>query len=289
MTTVAAPRKHLVGVVTLAFGLITGFAALGAYFDRLSGAASYDVTRWRGSGQGAQPVSAMAGQGIFLAPRFACAACHKIGLEGVGVRGPNLGVMRPEFTEPIAVRAARAQPGKTAVQHLVEALYAPDAFIAPGFDAHVMPPVDKPPLMLTHDEIRSVMLFIFQRGGVAPTAALTAEILEAQRPYMTDVADGGAAVADAGPDRVLARGDAQVGAVQFAALRCDACHRAGATGAPPGELGRSASTRDLVVAIADHATPDGGPDPTRGLTVAQLDDLVAFLRSASARPDGGAP
>jgi len=196
MTT--APLRHVVGVVTLALALIGSFALLGAYFDRLSGAASYDVTRWRGSGRGAAPVSAMAGQGIFLAPRFACAACHKIGQEGVGIRGPNLGAS-PDFTEPFTVRAASTQPGMTAMQHILQSLYEPDAFVAPGFDAHVMPPVDKPPLMLTHEDVRSVMLFMYQRSGVAPTAALTAEILEAQRPYMPDVADAGPTTASSPP------------------------------------------------------------------------------------------
>lgn len=187
------PLRHVGGVVVASLALIASFALLGAYFDQLSGAASYDVTAWRGSAGHPAPVSAMAGQGIFLAPRFACAACHKIGQDGVGIRGPNLGVLRPRFTQPIAVRAATEQRGKTAVQHLVQALYEPDAFVTPGFDAHVMPAVDKPPLMLTHGEIRSVILFMFQRSGIPPTAVLAAEILEAQRPYMPVDADAGVA------------------------------------------------------------------------------------------------
>lgn len=289
MTAVPGLRKHLLGVVVLAFGLVAGFAALGAYFDQLSGAASYDVTRWRGSGQGVAPVSAMAGQGIFLAPRFACAACHKIGLDGVGVRGPNLGVIRPQFAEPIAVRAAHEQPGKTAMEHIVQSLYEPDAYIAPGFDAHVMPPVDKPPLMLTHEDIRSVILFMYQRSGIPPTPALTEEILEAQRPYMASSTDGGVASTDAGADPADTRGDAQAGAQRFRSLRCDGCHAAGRQAAPPGQLGRAGSGRALLAAIAEHPAVDGGAVATGALTVGQLDDLVRFLRSTSPPVDAGAP
>ncbi len=284
MTT--SPLRHVGGVITLALAMIGSFAALGSYFDRLSGAASYDVSAWRGSAGHPAPVSAMAGQGIFLAPRFACAACHKIGQDGVGIRGPNLGVMTPQFTTPIAVRAATEQRGKTAVQHLVQALYEPDAYVVHGFDAHVMPPVNKPPLMLTHEDIRSVILFMFQRSGVPPTAALTAEILEAQRPYMDDVPDAGTA-APARVERPVTPGDAQAGDAHFAALGCATCHHTGGDAAAPGALARTASPSDLFLLLANHPSLDGGAVSTGALTVAQLEDLVTYLRSPVAPPDGG--
>jgi cytochrome c2 len=284
-----ASGRHVGGVVTAALCLIGSFALLGSYFNQLSGAASYDVTRWRGSGQGEAKVSAFVGQGIFLAPRFACAACHKIGQEGVGIRGPNLGVMLPAVAEPIAVRAAKAQRGKTAVQHIVQALYEPDAYVAAGFDARIMPAVNKPPLMLTHDEIRSVILFLFQRSGVAPTAALTEEILHAQRTYMTDAPTAVAAAVARPAHEPRVRGDARAGAQHFASLHCDGCHRPGGSATAASELGRAGDGDQIFLAVADHPSLDAGAVATRGLTVAQLRDLVAFLQSVAKPKDAGAP
>ena len=289
--------RHTIGVIAMAFGMIGFFAFIGAYFHDLSGAASYDVTRWRGSGQQALPVSPESGRQIFNG-RGTCMGCHIIGEDGVGVRGPNLGVSPPQFNEPIGVRAAQAQPDKTAVEHLVQALYEPDAFVGQGFESGVMVPVNGPPTVLSHDDIRSVILFLFQRSGMPITPELEEEIRVAQRPYSGEQAEE---EPESGSgrrrnDRLGTNGDPARGREEYMRLTCGRCHQGeGVTpaegvvtgegaGAVLAELADAQADVDLLLGIVNHPAPAEGEPPDYGgqLTVQGVSDVVAFMRQAHA-------
>lgn len=294
---VTGSRRHVVGVVLFALALIAGFAFMGSYLHELSGAASYELRAGAGRARRGE-VSALVGRELFNGSG-ACVACHKVGAEGTGIRGPNLGVQLPDFPEPIGVRAAEAGDGLTAVQHVVQALYEPDAYVAPGFEPGVMPRVHEPPVSLDDGQIRSIVLFLFQASGRAPDDALEQEILEAQRPWMDGEGGEPAAVPDAGPPPLaLPEGDPAEGAREWARLGCGGCHDEG--GSAP--LGADVAGRDpeaLYMAIASHVggqgtrpEGEGTPDYGRELTVGVVADLVAHLRAASepeAAPDGGTP
>lgn len=283
--------KHRIGIVALAASLIGGFAAIGAYFHDLSGAASYDVTAWRGASRQQGQVSALAGGQLFNG-RGSCMACHSIGESGVGIRGPNLGVLSPDFTEPIAVRAAHAQEGKTAVEHVVEALYDPDGFLVPGFEGGIMIAVNGPPTTLTDEEIRSIVLYLFQQSGVPVTPELEEEIATAQRVYTGEQAPDGPEE----PSEDLSLW-AERGRERFAALGCDRCHleqESAEAERPVASLAGAAEQVELLLRIARHSSEDPAGQPTTygtSLTVQDAEDLAAFLLLASreAPTDGPEP
>ena len=281
--------KHRIGIVALAASLIGGFAAIGSYFHQLSGAASYDVTGWRGAAQQQGQVSALAG-GQLWNGRGSCMACHSIGESGVGIRGPNLGVLPPDFMEPIAVRAAHEQEGQTAVEHLVQALYDPDGFVVPGFEGGIMVAVNGPPTTLTDEEIRSILLFLFQQSGVPSTPALEEEIATAQRAYSGEVAPE----VPEGPSPDVSA-DAARGRERFAALGCDRCHldrESAEADRPVSELAVTQEQFALLLRIARHPSEDAAGEATTlgtSLTVQDAEDLAAFLVLASQEAATDAP
>lgn len=271
--------KHRIGIIVLAASLVLGFAALGAYFHELSGAGSYDVTGWRGAASQQSQVSAAAGGALFNG-RGSCMACHTIGDQGVGIRGPNLGVRAPDFPESLMERSAASQEGKTAVEHLVESFYDPNAFVRPGFEAGIMIPVNGPPTMLNDEEIRSILLYLFQQNGVPITTELEEEIATAQQAYSTSERADDSPEPEAG-----LTGDAERGRARFGALGCDGCHREGSEGEaqrPAPELGSGHTQMDLLMRIARHPIGDPPEEATYGasLTVQDTADLVAFLLAA---------
>ena len=280
-------NRHAVGLVLFAAALIGGFAWLGAYFHELSGAASYDVSLSRGGGSADREVSADVGRQVYNG-RAGCIACHILGDFGVGIRGPNLGVAPPQFTRPIGVRAADEQPGKSAVEHLVQALYEPDAYVGPGFEGGVMPPVHGPPAMLSHDDIRSVLLFLFQRSGIPTTPALEEEILAAQGAYMEDADEGpGGEAASAPMPAPLPDGDVAAGRAAMAEQRCADCHgSADHLDAGPLEgLGGAMSEVELIFALARHPRADGTGTLGDEQSVNALNDIARALRE----PEVAAP
>ncbi|MEE8400574.1 MAG: cytochrome c [Candidatus Hydrothermarchaeaceae archaeon] len=83
-----------------------------------------------------------------------CFVCHAIGSE-TG-RAPDLA--------NIGKRAATRKAGYDATEYLVESLVTPNAFIVEGFGA-IMPPVQKPPMSITDDELASVVMYLQSLGG----------------------------------------------------------------------------------------------------------------------------
>ena len=84
-----------------------------------------------------------------------CSTCHTLGQTGA-LRFPDL--------SGIGSRAATRIPGMSGLQYLTQSLYQPDEFIVPGFIAG-MPIINKPPIGLTEDEIKTVLAYLQTLGG----------------------------------------------------------------------------------------------------------------------------
>ena len=96
----------------------------------------------------------MAGKGL-------CLTCHTIGKSGA-LRFPDL--------DGVAARAQSRVPGLSEIDYLAQSLYEPDVYIVPGFNPG-MPPINKPPVGLTDQEILCVLAYLQTLGGT-PTVTL---------------------------------------------------------------------------------------------------------------------
>jgi len=92
-----------------------------------------------------------------------CFTCHTIGKSGA-LRFPDL--------DGIATRAATRVPGLSELDYLAQSIYEPDVFIVPGFNPG-MPPINKPPIGLTDQEILCVIAFLQTLGGTATVTLQT--------------------------------------------------------------------------------------------------------------------
>src|ERR671910_3683086 len=92
-----------------------------------------------------------------------CMTCHTIGRSGA-LRFPDL--------DGVAARAATRVPGLSDVEYFAQSLYAPDTFIVPGFNPG-MPPINKPPIGLTDQEILTVIAALQSLGGTATVTLQT--------------------------------------------------------------------------------------------------------------------
>ncbi|HSE92895.1 MAG TPA: cytochrome c, partial [Methylomirabilota bacterium] len=88
-----------------------------------------------------------------------CEVCHRIGQKGT--RAPDLA--------GVGARAAKAKPGTTAKQYLIESLINPGAFVVEGYPP-IMPPVDKPPIALNRSELWALTAFLQSLGGTVDAA-----------------------------------------------------------------------------------------------------------------------
>lgn len=114
-----------------------------------------------------------------------CRTCHTIGQSGA-LRFPDLA--------GVAGRAAERIKGTSAVEYLAQSLYAPDAFVVPGFNPG-MPTINKPPIGLTDQEILCVIAYLQSLGGT-PTVTLQTS----HRYYAAPGAAPAAAAPAAGTD-----------------------------------------------------------------------------------------
>ena len=90
-----------------------------------------------------------------------CLTCHTIGKTGA-LRFPDLA--------GVAVRAKTRVAGMNDIEYLAQSLYEPTAFVVPGFPP-AMPPINKPPIGLTDQEILCVIAALQTLGGT-PTVTL---------------------------------------------------------------------------------------------------------------------
>jgi len=98
-----------------------------------------------------------------------CFTCHTTGKGGQpGLRFPDL--------DGIAARSATRVEGLDSLQYMARSIYYPDEFIVEGFNPG-MPPIHKPPIGLTDDEIVAVLAYLQSLGG---TPDLTLEVTTEQ-------------------------------------------------------------------------------------------------------------
>jgi hypothetical protein len=73
----------------------------------------------------------------------------------------------------VAVRAKTREVGLSDIDYFAKTMYEPDAFIVPGFSPG-MPPINKPPIGLTDQEILCVMAYLQSLGGTPSVTLQTA-------------------------------------------------------------------------------------------------------------------
>jgi mono/diheme cytochrome c family protein len=92
-----------------------------------------------------------------------CLTCHTIGKTGA-LRFPDL--------DGVDVRAKSRVAGLSDVEYFAQSLYEPNAFVVPGFPP-AMPPINKPPIGLTDQEILCVIAYLQTLGGTATVTLQT--------------------------------------------------------------------------------------------------------------------
>jgi hypothetical protein len=90
-----------------------------------------------------------------------CLTCHTIGKTGA-LRFPDLA--------GVDVRAMTRVPGLNDVEYFAQSMYDPTAYVVPGFPP-AMPPINKPPIGLSDQEILCVIAYLQTLGGT-PTVTL---------------------------------------------------------------------------------------------------------------------
>ncbi|MGH7307313.1 MAG: c-type cytochrome [Candidatus Rokuibacteriota bacterium] len=199
-----------------------------------------------------------------------CEVCHRIGQKGT--RAPDLA--------GIGARAARAKPGTSAKQFLLESLVNPGAFVVEGYPP-IMPPVDKPPIALNRSEVWALMAFLQSLGGTVDVA-------------LNDIPAtvGAAGSAGGAAPEIKMPGDVKAGKGVFMGKGgCLACHKAGdIPGTPVGpdltQIAKIQTPDYIMRKILDPkgmgtvaGYPPGVMPPVFGqtLTAKEYTDLVAFL------------
>lgn len=92
-----------------------------------------------------------------------CMTCHTIGRSGA-LRFPDL--------DGIGARAATRVPGLSALDYIAQSMYAPEAYIVPGFNPG-MPVINRPPIGLTDQEILCVIAYLETLGATATVTLQT--------------------------------------------------------------------------------------------------------------------
>src|SRR5215212_6543386 len=90
-----------------------------------------------------------------------CLTCHTIGKTGA-LRFPDLA--------GVDVRAKTRVPGLSDVEYFAQSMYDPAAYVVEGFPP-AMPPINKPPIGLSDQEILCVIAYLQSLGGT-PTVTL---------------------------------------------------------------------------------------------------------------------
>ena len=153
-----------------------------------------------------------------VAGKGTCLGCHTIGDQSTSLRFPDLA--------NIGSRAATRVAGMSDVEYLAQSLYDPNAFIVDGYAAG-MPPIGKPPIAFSDEEILTVIAYLQSLGGT-PSVTLQTEVPgQGESPQPTPGAAAGGAAA-AGP--------ALDGPGVFTSYMCNTCH---AIDAPTALVGPS--------------------------------------------------
>jgi putative heme-binding domain-containing protein len=241
--------RALAGPAAFTLLVVLLFVGIGELVTRISG----ESERARRAMAVAGEVSPDAGEAIFWG-RGKCGTCHAVTGRGNAVRGPDQGERGP-LGMPIGRRAeARAREraratGRpyTPAEYLVESLVDPGAYVVSGFKNEMPNPLD-PPISLTTDEVRAVVMYLQTLGGVADAGAI--RVPERVRTAATTPRESA----------ILAGGDAARGRTLFfdegGSAACGKCHRVGERGGGVGpELTHVAGTRDAAFVLDSILTP----------------------------------
>lgn len=192
----------------------------------------YAITKMTGGEKkagGAVEISPEGGEAIFWG-KGRCYTCHSIGDRGSAVRCPNLGLWGDKFPLPIGARAierakerekATGQP-YTATDYLIESLANPSAYIVEGFK-NEMAVVYAPPISLTINEIKAVIVYLQAQGGEVNIDAVN-NPTEISKKFFDRIAAASAA----------GGGDPAAGEEIFIGGGCADCHTLDGTGSPFG-------------------------------------------------------
>ena len=195
-----------------------------------------------------------------------CLTCHTIGKTGA-LRFPDLA--------GVDVRAMTRVPGLNDVEYFAESMYEPTAYVVAGFPP-AMPPINKPPIGLTDQEILCVIAYLQSLGGT-PTVTL-----QTTHHYSPGAAPGGAPAAAPAAGAAPAPGAVPAGAPAAAPAAAPAPGGAQPPAAPAAPS-RGAELR--TPASSPHAgtvATAGQPDVLHSLLSA-----VVFLRPVVAHQTEG--
>jgi putative heme-binding domain-containing protein len=242
--------KALAGPAAFTLLIVLVFVGFGELVTRISG----EAERARRATAVTGDVSSEAGEAIFWG-RGKCSTCHAVAGRGSAVRGPDQGERGP-LGVPIARRAEdRARERQratgrpfTPTDYLVESLVDPGAYVVTGFKNEMPNPL-LPPISLSADEVRAVILYLQTLGGSADAKAIR-------------IPDMARTIARAGTSdsSVLGGGDAARGRTLFfddqGNAVCGKCHRIGSQGGAVGpELTHIGGTRDTAYIVESILAP----------------------------------
>jgi len=216
------------------------------------------------------------GRGIFEG-KGTCIGCHTIGSSEAG-RFPDLA--------GIGARSASRIEGLSDVEYLAESMYEPNKFIVEGFNPG-MPPVDKPPISLSQQEILAVMAYLQSLGGQATVTMQTKLKYAAAIPEEV-------ATNDAPGEQVA--GEELGGEALLTAHGCVACHHFTEPGRLVGpslfDVGKRLTRGEIYESIMDpDATIAEGYPPglmsatmngmrfNEKVTLKQLESMINHLAS----------
>jgi cytochrome c553 len=92
-----------------------------------------------------------------------CLTCHTIGKTGA-LRFPDLA--------GVDARAMSRVPGLNDVEYFAQSMYEPTAYVVAGFPP-AMPPINKPPIGLSDQEILCVSAYLQSLGGTSTVTLQT--------------------------------------------------------------------------------------------------------------------
>ncbi len=188
-----------------------------------------------------------AGDKIFNSDRAQCLTCHSL-REDPKARCPN--------QEGLGKKLADKERPGNAADYLVESVYNPNAYIVSGYPAKQMTPVNKPPIVLSDDEILAVIAFLNALGGKTDEAFIEQVKAAQGNPDLTTVVER---EQEAKLPILLGEEDAGRGATLFrkSKIPCINCHKLGDEGTEVGpDLSGIGSQQGAEYLMESILTPD---------------------------------
>jgi hypothetical protein len=119
-----------------------------------------------------------------------CLTCHTIGKTGA-LRFPDLA--------GVDTRAMTRVPGLNDVEYFAQSMYEPTAYVVAGFPP-AMPPINKPPIGLSDQEILCVIAYLQSLGGTSTVTLQTKHHYNSGAAAAPAGAPAGAPAAAPAPD-----------------------------------------------------------------------------------------